>query len=178
MLLVLYCIHAMTSGLVNAWHVKSTQVQLFLQLQIQLLLLLPVRWFLAVPPTKMGVVGRRVSSVLASCRDCHPTALSNTGPRVGFRGFLNQLKFYVTFTHFSGGESIAVITGLKGSATLKRLSLTHLKSGAFSASVTVPSGHVLNAFCEINSFFISKLKNPQNFKEAFYIILKPVSFAI
>lgn len=167
MLIVLYCVHVMTLGLVNAWHVKSTQVQLFLRLQIQLLLLLPMRWLLAVPPTKMTVVGRRMRSVLTSCRDSHPTALSNTGPRVGFRGFSNQLKFYVTFTHFSGEESIAVITGLKRSATLKWLSLTNLKSGAFSASVTVPSGHVLNAFCEINSFFISKLKKPTKFQGSF-----------
>lgn len=42
--------------------------------------------------------------------------------------FLNQLKLYVTFTHFSGGEPTAVITGLKESATLLWLSLTHLKS--------------------------------------------------
>lgn len=82
MLIVPSCVHAMTLGLVHAWHVKSTQVQLFLRLQIQLLLLPPVRRLLAAPPTKMRVVGRRMRSVLASCRNSHPTALFNTGPGV------------------------------------------------------------------------------------------------
>lgn len=57
---------------------------------------------------------------------------------------------------FSGVESIAVIVGLTGSATLKLLSLTHLKSRVSWASATLPQ--LFNAFLEIHPLSVSKLK--------------------
>lgn len=84
----------------------------------------------AVPASTTAMKMRKVAKRMSS--QCRPDIGNLTLLRfpVQAQGWsskwsLSLLKLYVMFTHFSGGESIAVIMGLTGSETLRGLIKPH-----------------------------------------------------